>query len=234
MAAEQSELRLARLRVELARKEFETTRRKVAVGAAGRETLAASAAELQEMESNLARIQLNLNEIRATAQAPRNDLAAPVVGQNDFVRERMELELAAAQKQMVAAEANAKEAKLRSAAGVASRLVTLEALAASAQQKAEMEMLMGKLQLREEYLQQKLTASQAARREQSLELQKELRVAQGLREVAQARLAKVQQMWKAGTVEQVDLLRAQLEASERNADAERLRQSLQQLESARP
>ena len=232
MAAEQSELRLARLRVELARKEFETTRRKVAVGAAGRETLAASAAELQEMESNLARIQLNLNEIRATAQAPRNDLAAPVVGQNDFVRERMEL--AAAQKQVVAAEANAKEAKLRSAAGVASRLVTLEALAASAQQKAEMEMLMGKLQLREEYLQQKLTASQAARREQSLELQKELRVAQGLREVAQARLAKVQQMWKAGTVEQVDLLRAQLEASERNADAERLRQSLQQLESARP
>jgi outer membrane protein TolC len=234
LAAEQSDLQLANLRVDLARTQYEEARRKADVGVIKREDLADAAADLQAMESNVARIRLNVEEIRETAKPPRDDLSAPLVGSRDFVKARLELELAAAQKRLTAAEAIAAESGRGFDAGVVPRLVLLDARAQLARSKAEMGVLAGKLDLRAQFLQHKLEPADVARRSQRLELVQNLDVAQHLHELAEERLIKVRQMWNVGAAEKVDVLRAELEASEQNADIQRIQRNLELLDRARP
>lgn len=234
LAAAQSDLQLANLRVELARTQYDEARRKATVGVIKREDLAAAAADLQTVESNVARIRLNVEEIRETARPPRDDLSAPLVGGRDFVKARLELELATAQKQLTAAETIAAESGRGFDAGTVPKLVLLDAQAQLARSKAEIGMLAGKLDLRAQFLQHKLKPAEVARRAQRLELIQNLDVAQHLHELAEARLIKIRQMWNVGTVEKVDVLRAELEASEQNADIQRIQRNLELLDRAHP
>jgi outer membrane protein TolC len=150
------------------------------------------------------------------------------------VKARLELDLAAAQKRLTAAEAVAAESGRDFDAGTVTRLVLLDAQAQLARSRAEMGMLAGKLDLREQFLQHKLKPAEVARRSQRLELVQNLDVAQHLHQLAEERLTKVRQMWNVGAVEKVDVLRAELEVSEQNADIQRIRRNLELMDRARP
>ena len=69
-----SEEALARLRLDLAAAVQADARRKVEIGAAGRETVEAADADVRALELALARLRLNSEEIAATSAAPRDDL----------------------------------------------------------------------------------------------------------------------------------------------------------------
>jgi hypothetical protein len=66
-------------------------------GMAGTEAVAKAQAEERMMEARLARAMLNIKELQATAQPPRDELTAPLVGARDFVKDRIQLDLANAQ-----------------------------------------------------------------------------------------------------------------------------------------
>lgn len=229
VAAKQTELQLARTRLEVARAEFEEVRRKVDAGVVGREAFAAAQADLQRLESQLARVQLDLQEIRASAKAPRDDLPAPLVDGRDYVRARLEQTLLAAQKQLNATEVEAEEVKRRALVGAAPRLRVLEAQAALARQKAEMQRLAGELDLRRRFLARELKPGEVALEAQRLQIESELRAVQMQRELADARLEKVKEAAKMGAAERVDLLRAQLDAAEQQAALERTERALKAL-----
>jgi len=83
---------LSRLRLQLAEAAYQEAKQKFDVGIASREAVQVARAQLDALKAALARIALNVEEIRATAQAPRDDLQAPLVGQRDFVAERLQLD----------------------------------------------------------------------------------------------------------------------------------------------
>ena len=159
LAAKQAELQLAATRLQIARSELENVRRRADVGLVGRESLAAAEAELQRMTSQLSRVRLDLQEIRASAKAPRDDLPAPLVDGQDFVRARLEQALRAAQKQLSAAETETAEVKRRALVGAAPHLRLLEAQAELARQQAEMQRVAGEIELRKRRLQPFLRSS---------------------------------------------------------------------------
>lgn len=227
LAAERSELQLARARVDLELNRVREIRQKADVGIVGREALAAAEAELRAMEAKLDRILLNVEEIRATARAPRDDLAAPVVGGRDFMRARLNLDLARAQQGLTAAERTFAEVRQRHSVGATPRLALLDAEVEVARAKADLESLIGKLELRQELLKNNLSATEAARREQEVEQVRQLEVAEHVHRIAEERLALLREMSDVGQVEQIDVLRLQLEVAEQAAEIQRIRRSLE-------
>lgn len=233
LAAEESELKLASARVELALARFRETRQKADVGIVGRDALAAAEAELRSMEANLERSRLNMQEIDATARAPRNDLAAPLIDGRDFMRARLDLELAAAQHNLTAAENALAVVQQGYALGFTPRLAVLESQMAVARARSSLESLLGKLDIRQRFLEAELSPADAAHQEQQLDLLRQIEVAERLQELAGERLSLLRQMRDVGQVEQVDVLRLELEVAEQDAEIQRIRRSLDLLDSQR-
>ena len=65
------------------------------------------------------RARYNIEEITATSQPPRDELSAPLVGGRDFVKDRIMLDLAAAQERLTTAEKVYSETERRARVGAA-------------------------------------------------------------------------------------------------------------------
>jgi hypothetical protein len=226
----QSELELAQLRLNLARTDYEDTRRRFEVGMTDRESLEAAERRLREMQTAIAKLQLDIAEIRATAAAPRNELDAPLVGQRDFVRERVALELENAQRALVAAERAVEEGRRRVEIGTASRAALLRAETELAQARAEMQRLRVQLDIRQRALRGEIKAEEIARTVRLATFTLQLERAQREMEIARARLVEVRRLVEVGTAAPLDAKRAEVELLEREMELKRLRQELEKLD----
>jgi hypothetical protein len=233
LAAAQAELQLATMRVELARTELDDVRRKHGVGAVSREELLAAELELERMELALGHSRLNLEEIQASAAPPRDDLAAPLVRGRDLVRERLVLAVGVAQKALTVAERHAAEYERRHRVGIIQRLPLLEAQAGVVQARAELELLAGKLELRQQFLQQNLAPGDVARRVQRLELLQALQVTEQRLALARERLTRLHELHASGLVSPGEVLRAELDAAEIELELQRIRHPLERLDGRR-
>ena len=228
-----SEEALVRLRVELARADFQDARRRFETGTVGRETLQAAESQLRAMEAALARIQIDIEEIRATSAAPRNDLQAPVVGLRDFVRDRLALDLETAQHALVAAEQALAQAQERFRVGVAPRAVQLQAEAEVAQARARMQQLRAMLDLRQRSLRGEIKVEELASALRRTELTFQRERLQREIELARGRVEDVRRLVTTGQATQLDFKRAEVELLEREGELQRIRQELDMLDAVR-
>lgn len=225
--AARSELELASMRLELARAKYATVRERFEVGVLDREALFAAQADLLRMEAQLRRSRLNLDEIRLAAAPPRDDLAAPLIGERDFVRERLQLELRDAQARLTEVEKALAETQRRERLGVGSELVVLEAQAEMMRARTELARLAGTIELRQRFLRESLAPGDVTREAQRLELIAAVEVAKELQRVARARYESVTERHRLGQADDLEVLRAQLAVRERDLE---LRLLLKQLE----
>jgi outer membrane protein TolC len=227
IATANSEEALVRLRVELARADYDDTRRRFETGTAGRETLQAAERQLHEMEAALARIRLDIEEIRLTSAAPRNDLQAPLVGERDFVRERLTLELETAQRGLVAAEKALEQAKQRVEVGIAPRAAQLQAEAELEQARARLQQLSATLDLRQRALNGEIKAEELATALRRIELRLRNDRLQREMQIARGRVEEVRRLVEIGQGTQLELKRAEVELLERELELQRIRQELE-------
>jgi outer membrane protein TolC len=228
-AASRVEEQLAATRLDLARAALDEARRKFEVGVMPRTSLAAAEAEVQAMESSLARIRLNQEEIRATAAPPRDEITAPLVGSRDFVSDRLQLDLRAAQQRLSSLEAGAAEIERRFEVGTASPLAVLEAQTEVAHARGNLQVLSGRLGLRRDFLKQALAAADAERRLQRLELVQQADTARRLLDLAKKRVEQLRSRFEVGQAERLDVMRAEVELLERETELQMLSRRLEQL-----
>ena len=219
---------LVALRLNLARERLADVKRKYDVGAADATLLADADAELRAMEAQAMRARYNIEEITATAQPPRDDLNAPVIGGRDFVKDRIMLELMAAQQQLSAAEAAYSEAERRARVGAASDMAPLEAGIEVARARAAMAVLAQRLTLRKEFVERGTPADQLASRLANAQLQQDFVVAQQELTLARERASRVERQRAAGVAGVFDLVRAQLQVQERELELQKLALRLKQ------
>lgn len=224
-----SEEALVRLRVELAEADYREARTKFETGTAGRETLQAAERQLRAMQTALKRIVLDIEEIGATSAAPRNDLQAPLVGQRDFVRDRLALELDAAQQALVAAELAVAESQKRVSVGIAPPTAQLQAEAELAQARARMQQLRATLDLRQRAVKGDIKAEEVATavRRMELTLQRESLTREV--ELARSRIEHMRRLVEVGQVSQLDLKRGEVELLELEMRLQRIRQELEMM-----
>lgn len=230
LEVERAEMAIEALRLELAAAQAEEARRQAELGAAGRERLAAAEEELRAMEANLARTRLDIAEIEATSRPARDDLAAPVVGRRDFVRERLDVDLALAQQRLLRVEEALARAQERVRYGAAAEESLAGVRVDLEEARAELERLAARRQIREEFLRDRLDAEEVARRVERMDLTVQSRMLERRRELAAMRMAEVQERVRLGTADEVELLRVRLQEAELRAEMQALQAHLQALE----
>jgi hypothetical protein len=176
--AAKADATLAALRLNLARERFSDTKRRFDVGASDATTLANADAELRAMEAQAVRARYNIEEITATAQPPRDELNAPLVSGRDFVKDRIMLDLAAAQQRLTAAEGSFSDTDRRVRFGAASDIAGLEAKVEVSRARARMAVLAQRMTLRKEYLERGTPVEQLSARLADTQLQQDIALAQ--------------------------------------------------------
>jgi hypothetical protein len=225
----QSEESLVRVRLDLARADYHEALRRVEVGTAGRETLQAAERQMRAMETALKRLQLDIEEARMTSLAPRNDLNAPLVGQRDFVRDRLALELESAQHALVAAEEALEQARQRMEIGMAQPAALLQAEAEVARARASMQRVRATLDLRQRSVRGEISTDDLAPTLRRMELTFQRDRVQREREIARALIEGVRRRVEVGLASQLELKRAEVELLERDIELQRIRRELEAL-----
>ena len=225
----QSELKLVRLRVELAKADFEQARQRFEIGAAGRETLLAAERELRLQESALARLQLDIEETQISSAAPRNELQGPLIGGRDFVRERLLLELRDTQRQLAAAEQAMQQARQRVEVGMAPQATVLAAELEVAAARAQLQQLQGTIELREQAVRGVIKAEEVAAMQRRLELTLHRDRLRREIELGGKRIDDVRQQVATGVASQLDLKRAEDELLERQTELQRVERELERV-----
>jgi len=221
-----AEASLTQLRLQLAESEYQDAKRRVDIGVAGRETLLPAAAQLEALRTELAKTQLDMEEIRATSNAPRNDLDAPLVAGHDFVRDRLMLDLKAAQAALAAAEQEATRVQRQFDIGILPKTTVLQAQADVVRAQAEMQRLAETVRLRERALHGDLKHDDLPQAQRRLELLQQLQAAQRQLEVARARLDEASRQLAVGQAADIDVKRAELQVLEQQLELKRLEQLL--------
>jgi hypothetical protein len=224
-----SEESVASVRLDLAQANYDQVRRQFDVGVTGRESVREAEQQLRALRAEVARIKLDMEEIRATSAAPRNNLDAPLVGQRDFVKDRLTLQLQIAQQALAAAEQGAAQAAQRVNVGVAPETVQLQAETEVAIARFRLQQLMATLSLRQRYLKGEIQADAlvAAARESELKLQ--LARAQLEMSRTQALVEALNQQVQVGRASELDLKRSEVELLERQLEMKRIQQELDAL-----
>lgn len=221
-----SEEALLRMRLELAQAEYQDARRRFEVGAVGRESLGEAARRVRAMESALKRLQLDIEETKATSAPPRNALNAPLVGKRDFVRDRLMLETQATEQELAAAEQSLERAKERVAVGVLPQSSVLQAETEVRLARDRMALLQVRLSMRQRYLQEQLSAEQLAAAVRRMELTVEQTAAQREIAASQLRIEALKKMSAAGLVSVLELKRAEVELLEAEVKLQNIQRQL--------
>lgn len=232
LQAARAELALVAMRRELARAQLADIDAKVRAGALSGAALHRARSEVTRMDAMTARAKLNVDEVEATARPPRDDLAAPLVDDKDFVARRMDMELMSAMGRLSEAEALLAEIDRRIRVGAETESARLDADLELTSARAAANLLMQRRALRQEYLAGKLAAAQLPDRVQDAQLRHDVMVAQeGLR-VARARLSLVTRQREIGQASELDRLKAEVELRERELEVTLLARQLGRLRGA--
>ena len=224
-----AEVQLVQTRLELAQAEYQDVRRRYETGTAGRESLAEAQQQVRELEGALQRLHLDLEEIRITASSPRNELSAPRVGQRDFVRDRLLLNLQTTQRALATAEERLKQLRERIDVGTAPLAALAEAELGRVQAESEMRLLQTQLDLRKRFLEQDLLAQELAAELRRTELTLGYQLAERELAVAQDRLKQLRDLSAVGLAAELEVKRAEVTLLERQLDLQRLRKELDAL-----
>lgn len=227
--AARAELLLVRVRLNVAQGQFLNAKMRQNAGAIDAAAVASAEAEVRSMEALAARTQLNIDEIQVGSQAPRDELNAPLVGGRDFVKDRIQLDLVAAQQRLNASERAVGEAIDRVRAGAASDVSRLEAQLAMEHARGTLGILAERLSLRREFIEKGLTADQLAIRLESAQVREDIRVAQQSLVLANERVKLIERQHNAGAASDLDLMRAQVEVKERELELSQLAVQLKRL-----
>lgn len=191
--------------------------------------MAAAEADVRTADADVARLDLDLEEIRVTAAPPRNELWAPLVGSRDFVKERLGVDAIVFQQRQASSQLALAEVLRAYQAGVGSSVTNAEAQFTVAQARREMDLLAQKLALRKQFFEQHLAPEDVGSRLQVLELTNEIARAQEQLRIAQERVSITKQRQAVGTASTLDMKRAEVDAIEREMELAKLNVQLMRL-----
>jgi hypothetical protein len=232
LLAADADLRLAQLRLDLARAQHDKERQMIAVGALN--SAAKTEMQVRDIQAEVARIQTDMAEIKATGQSPRNELNAPAVKGEDFVSRRVDLQLMAAEARLRAAEQEITEAGRRMNVGMITKVHELEARVDMMRARRDFAVLAEKRALRREFLEKQTPVDQLAQRLERAELQQDIGLAQTEVELAHQRLSALQKSLAAGAIGELEVMRANLELRELELGMRRMSMRLRAMQTIPP
>jgi replicative DNA helicase len=182
--------------------------------------------ELRAMETALARLRLDLEEIQISSTTPRNDLQAPLSGKRDFVRERLQLDLALAQRGLAAAEQGLAQVQSGFDVGTGTPAALLQAQTELSQTRAQMEQLRSAADLRQRLLKGEIKAEELSSAFRRMELRVQGERLDRELTIARRRVDEVRRLMEVGQATPLEVKRAEVELLEREIELKSVRREL--------
>lgn len=226
------ELAVARLALE--KDNLDRARRLFEAGGSGRQSLLDATMALRDAEMRVARMNVDLDEIRATSAAPRDELWAPKVGNRDFVKERLQVTAITLQQHLSNAEAAVAEAERGVEFGTVVERSVGAAMESLANATRDFQVLQQKLVLRDRFLKNELTPEQLVRGLKIAEIRAELAHSQRMLALLRARLVRIRERISFGFATALDAKRAEVELLELESAQQRLGQQFRLLDKKEP
>jgi len=227
--AARADASLVQLRLDLLQAELAKAQRAIAAGAALAESARGIDLQVRDMQAQLARAAANIDEIKASALPPRDDLNAPLVNGRDFVRDRIQYRLMVLQADLQAAEAAKADADRRVRVGAATEAASLDAEVAVARARGDLAVAAERLALRKEFLEKGTSIEQLTQRLEQTELKQNIAVAQSLLNLARQRSALLDRLQAAGAAEDLEALKARLDVKQHELDLQQLARRLKEM-----
>jgi hypothetical protein len=221
---------LAAVKLELAQANYDLVRRRVELGVLSPSALREAEAGLQATRTEVEKLEIDLQEIRVTAVAPRDELWAPLVGTRDFVKERLGIGAATAQKHLATAQAELAEQDRRFRAGVVTQTELNASRSAAQDAQRAADLAAQKLMLRRQFRDEHLSPDEIGRRLQRFELMNDVARAQQEMDSAELRLKLARSRRDIGAVGDLEVKKAEVDALERKLELERVKVLLMFLE----
>jgi hypothetical protein len=217
---------LAIVRLEMARLNYAQVRAGFEAGGLTRESLITAETDVRAMEVAVARIDLDIEEVRASAAPPRDELWAPLVAGRDFVKERLMLDASIAQQRSTIQERAVADLERAARAGVVLP-AAMNAQSDLQAAKGEMEMAAQKLALRQEFVAGRVPAAEVERRLQRFELVNAIERILGEQRLAAQRLnVRGRAIPPLGAAGELEAKKAELQSLERVFQLTQLRKQL--------
>ena len=222
---------VAASRLELAKANYDLAKRKFDVGSVSRTDLLAAEADLRAEEAAAFRVRLDLQEVRETAMAPRDELWAPLVGSRDFVKERLNADASAAQRKLESVQAAAAEAERAFGVGMITRAALDDALATAEQAKSDFDLIAYRITLRRQALEEHTSPEVVTQRLERIQRVRDVQRIERSLEALQRQSNSARDRLNAGVVDSLEVLRLRVRVLEMRAELQRVRARLQSLKS---
>src|SRR5262245_47993355 len=151
---------IAKAQVEAAGAKLKESERQIALGLLDMEHVLQARATLAAAEAQLKSIELQLQETRITRREPLDEVSSPLVSGRDFVNERLRAEMSVAEAESQAAKARLTAAERKLSLGLAGAMDVEVARAQLRQVEASLEGLRRKLEIRQQFVENKTNPSE--------------------------------------------------------------------------
>jgi hypothetical protein len=233
MAKTAAELELAELEMEIMMTQLQEIERQYQAGAVGEEALLMARTALREAEGRLSSLRLDLEEIQETGKDPQNEVSSPLVGDRDFVTERLEL-------REYVAEASLQVAQLRLArlqdlqeAGAVSETEVAQGILALREAESRVDEMQSRMEARSEFIEGAVSAEEARKRFEVFETENRIELMKAALDEAMLRYQQMEERVQLGLTRETELRKMRLQVMQVETQLEFLEMKLATLQSER-
>ena len=224
-----AELKLARLELDFLMRRLQEIEGQYQVGVVGDEPLLSARTEVSEAEGRVARLQLDLEEVRISGREPQNGLSAPLLDGEDFVSQRLALEVSAAQERIQLAQIRLGRIQELHRIGAVSMAEVTQGVLALQEAEARLSGVHERLDLRRRFLDGELTGQEAESHLEVSHTEAELELIRMALQDAGVRYQEMEKRAGLGVVHESEVAKARLELMQLETQLEFLEIKLQTL-----
>lgn len=212
---------LARQRLEMATRDYESAQVRLNVGLGGSDTVLEKGVAVAEAQAEVDLIALDLEEIRASGREPRSELSAPRVAGRDFVGERLRIQRSGPEKALEVARRLEKDMRLRMEIGLADQAALGATRSRVLDIETALETVQRKTRIREQFLAGLISAVEADLRGLEAEAEQRIKALGPKLELARQDVARLERRVEVGLSASVDVAEANLHRLELETELSR-------------
>jgi len=191
---------IAKAQVEAASAKLKESERMIALGLLDMERGLQARATLAEAEAQLKSIELQLQETQITRREPLDEVSSPLVSGRDFVSERLRADVSVAEAEIQAGKARLAAAERKLSLGLAGTMDVEVARAGLRQVEASLEGLRRKLEIRQQFIGNKINPSETELLAMEGEAEQRAKAVGSQVEIARLELDRTQTLLQKGLV----------------------------------
>jgi len=207
-------LDLEKVRMDAARQQLQDVERKVAVGIADRDAAVEARQGVLEAEARTRIALLNLEEVGVTGREPRDEVSAPPTPGRDFVQERLAVSMSIAKGALDLEMKKVQSAERRVQIGLEQSSTTAALRARIIELESGVEILQGKMEIRQLFVARKYDSTLAELRVVEIEAEKRYRALKPQYEMALREKERLESSVSKGVAAQIDVTKANVRVLE--------------------